>query len=235
MAIKERWNATCAATIGTPLFWRIAVDHRSIEHQLRPLIERYARGAVVDAGAGRLAWRAVLEPRATVYLPIDRWPTHEDLACCADLQGLLPLPDQSVDTIFCCSVLEHAPEPWRILPEFKRVLRARGHVILSVPFLYHLHGAPEDFFRFTSHGVARLARAAGFEVVELNAGGGPAHSLCHGVSMCLAALLWTPRHPGFVTAPVQVLSWLARIVDSADRQHLFAQTINAVLRRDPIA
>lgn len=235
MAIKERWNAACAATIGSPLFWRIAVDHRAIECQLRPLIERYARGVVLDAGAGRLAWRALLEPQATAYLPIDRWPTHNDLACCADLQGFLPLRNQSVDTVFCCSVLEHTPEPWRILPEFKRVLRADGHVILSVPFLYHLHGAPEDFFRFTPHGVARLARTAGFEIVELSTGGGLAHSVCHAVSMCVTALLWTPRYSRFATAPVQALSWIARLVDRADRQRLFAQTVNAVLRRDSIA
>lgn len=235
MAVKERWNAACAATVGTPLFWRLAVDHLSIERQLNPLIEGYARGVILDAGAGHLAWRAILEPRAAEYLPIDRSPTHKNIVCCADLQGLLPLASESVDTIFCCSVLEHTPEPWRVLPEFKRVLRAGGHVILSVPFLYHLHGAPEDFFRFTPHGVERLAQAAGFEIVELSVGGGLAHSLSHAVSMCLAALLWTPRCPGFVTLPVRILSWLARLLDGADRQHLFAQTINTVLRRDPSA
>lgn len=233
MRIKERWNEACAATIGTPLFWKLAVDHRSIERQLRPLIERYAHGRVLDAGAGRLAWRGLLQHYASEYLPIDRSPTHRDLACVADLQGGLPLRDSSVDTIFCCSVLEHAPEPWRILPEFRRVLRSSGHVILSVPFLYHLHGAPQDYFRFTRYGVGRLAAAAGFDILEIDAGGGIGHSLCHGVSMCAAALLWTPRHPALVTAPAGALEWAARRFDRLDRSRVFAQTVNAVLRPAP--
>jgi SAM-dependent methyltransferase len=231
MGIEDRWNEACGATIGTDLFWRIAVDHLSIERQLRPLIDRYARGLVLDAGAGRLAWAAQLRQRAAAYLPTDHSATHRDLAFCADLQGRLPLADGCLDTVFCCSVMEHAPEPWRILPEFHRVLRPGGHVILSVPFLYYLHGAPDDYYRFTKFGIVRLARAAGFDVVEEQVGGGFAHAGLHGLSMCITALLWTPRHPWLVTAPARGLFWLARCVDRLDRGRLFAQTVNVVLHR----
>lgn len=230
MGFEDRWNKACAATIGTDRFWRIGIDHLSIERQLRPLIDRYASGDILDAGAGRLAWRGLLEGRARFYLPMDRPRTHRDLAFCADLQGLLPLADQSVDTIFCCSVMEHAPQPWRILPEFYRVLRPGGHVILSVPFLYYLHGMPDDYFRFTLPGIVSLARAAGFAVIEQEVGGGFAHTLMHGLSMGITALLWTPRHPWLVTAPARGLFWIARCIDRLDRGRRFAQTVNVVLR-----
>src|SRR5205085_2774695 len=166
MSLKGGWHAACAETIGHDLFWRIAVDHLTIERQLKPLIDRHAQGVILDAGAGRLAWRMFLEPKATMYIPTDYSPAHPDLAFCADLQGGLPLSSGSIDTIFCCSVMEHTPEPWRILPEFARVLSPSGRVILSVPFLYHLHGAPDDYFRFTAHGIVGLANRAGFEVAE---------------------------------------------------------------------
>jgi SAM-dependent methyltransferase len=231
MGLKSRWHAACAETIGRDLFWRIAVDHLSIERQLRPLIDGYAQGVVLDAGAGRLAWRTLLEPKASAYLATDYAPIHPDLAFCADLQGGLPLQDGSVDTIFCCSVMEHTPEPWRILPEFHRVLRPAGRVILSVPFLYHLHGAPEDYFRFTVHGTVRLAREAGFEVVEQRTGGGVVHTACQALSLLIAGALWTSRAPWLVTAPARTLFGLARALDRFDRAGLFAQTVNVVLKK----
>lgn len=231
MSLKRRWHRACSDTIGNDLFWRIAVDHLSIEAQLRPLIERYAKGRILDAGAGRLAWRSMLQPKSSVYIPTDYDPTHEELAFLADLQGGLPLRDQSVDTIFCCSVMEHTTEPWRILPEFHRVLSPGGHVILSVPFLYYLHGAPHDYFRFTVHGITKLAHAAGFEVVECRIGGGLAHTVGQAFSLAWTGLVWNPRFPWLSTAPVKLMFKVALGMDRLDRSGLFAQTVNLILRR----
>ncbi len=230
MGIKKRWNAACAQTVGHDVFWRVAVDHLSIERQLRSWIDCYACGRILDAGAGRLAWRSLLEPKASMYTPTDYFPSHRDLAFCADLQGLLPLADKSIDTIFCCSVMEHTPKPCAFArPACAETGRC---VILSVPFLYYLHGEPADYFRFTPYGVVQLARAAGFKVIEQSVGGGFAHTVCHGLSMCITALLWHPRWPQFATASARGLFGIARFVDRFDRGHLFAQTVNVVLTHD---
>jgi len=39
-------------------------------------------------------------------------------------------------------------------------------MFISFPFLYPLHVAPHDFFRYTSHGFEALCRRHGFEIVE---------------------------------------------------------------------
>jgi len=62
MNFKSRWHNACSDTIGTDMFWRIAVDHRSLADELLPLIQTYTRGIVLDAGAGRMAWRSRLRP-----------------------------------------------------------------------------------------------------------------------------------------------------------------------------
>ncbi len=235
MSLKNRWHAACAQTIGTDLFWRIAVDHLSIETELRPLIDRYARGVILDAGAGRLAWRSLLRPHSTAYIATDYATAHPELSFCADLQGRLPLRNACVDTIFCCSVMEHTPEPWLILPEFARVLRPGGRVILSVPFLYFLHGAPHDYFRFTLYGAMRLAREAGLRIVERRTAGGLAHTVLQSVSIVLVAILWTPRAPWLVTVPTRALLATARAIDSIDYSGTFAQTVNLVLEKSSIA
>jgi SAM-dependent methyltransferase len=228
--LERRWSNACTQTIGGNLFWGIAVDHQSARRSLQPLIERHARGVVLDAGAGRLAWRGLIRPRAAIYLAADRIPVHDELDLLCDLGGRLPLRSGSVDTIFCCSVLEHMPEPWLVLPEFRRVLAPEGRVILSVPFLYFLHGAPHDYFRFTSYGVVDLARKAGFDVVELGTSGGYAHSLAHALSMLWCAAFWTPQLPSLVTFPVSVLAALAHWIDSLDAEGRFRQSVNVVLR-----
>jgi ubiquinone/menaquinone biosynthesis C-methylase UbiE len=38
----------------------------------------------------------------------------------------LPFAEDSFDTVFCSQVLEHVPEPWLALAEFRRVLKPGG-------------------------------------------------------------------------------------------------------------
>lgn len=233
MNLKDRWHKACSDTIGTDMFWRIAVDHRSLAEEVLPLIHSYAKGVVLDAGAGRMAWRTVLQARATHYMSTDYTVEHSELTFCADLQGAVPLRDETVDTIFCCSVMEHTPEPWRVLPELCRILRPGGHVILSVPFVYYLHGWPHDYFRFTRFGLTRLAEQAGLQVVHQSNGGGIFRMACQAFSMAFTALLWTPAAPWLSTLPAAALYRLGRLLDRFDGNGLFSQNIHMVLMRPP--
>ncbi|SEG80223.1 class I SAM-dependent methyltransferase [Bosea lathyri] len=231
MSLKTRWHKACSDTIGTNLFWKIAVDHRSSLDDIVPLIDEFTKGVVLDAGAGRMAWRSALEPHATVYMSTDYIVEHPQLDFCADLQGGLPLRDGTIDTVFCCSVMEHTPEPWRVLPEIHRVLKPGGHVILSVPFMYYLHGWPHDYFRFSRYGLRSLAEKAGFTIVRQTNAGGIALMVCHAISMVLTACLWTPRVPWLSTLPAAALYKFGRLVERLDRDALFSQNIHMVLMR----
>ncbi|UZE48100.1 class I SAM-dependent methyltransferase [Rhodopseudomonas sp. P2A-2r] len=231
MSFKTRWQRACSETIGSDLFWRIAVDHRAQLDELMPLAKTFTRGVVLDAGAGRMAWRSVLRPLATHYISTDYNVEHQDLTFCADLQGAIPLADQSVDTIFCCSVMEHTPEPWRVLPEFYRILRPGGHVVLSVPFMYYLHGWPHDYFRFTRFGLTRLAEQAGFTVVRQMNGGGIVLMACQAISMAITAYLWTPSAPWLSTLSTSALYRVGRFFNRFDVNGLFSQNIHVVLKR----
>ncbi|HKO04886.1 MAG TPA: class I SAM-dependent methyltransferase [Candidatus Acidoferrales bacterium] len=103
----------------------------------------------VDLPAGRSANK--LEKRADVY---------------ADLQRL-PIADESFDVVLCTQVLEHVPEPERVLSEAHRILRAGGMAVLSVPFMAAEHEEPHDYLRFTSYGITDLLQRAGFEAVSV--------------------------------------------------------------------
>jgi SAM-dependent methyltransferase len=68
----------------------------------------------------------------------------------------LPFPDASFDIVLCISVLEHLEDPKLGIQEMKRVLKPKGKIIVSTPFLFPVHDAPGDYWRFTLYGLKLL-------------------------------------------------------------------------------
>jgi SAM-dependent methyltransferase len=81
------------------------------------------------------------------YVGLDRRPgPGVDLV--ADVEAL-PQPDASVGTILAVSTLEHVGRFWRAFDEIYRVLRPDGALLVACPFYFHIHGHPDDYWRFT--------------------------------------------------------------------------------------
>ena len=61
----------------------------------------------------------------------------------------LPFKNEEFDTVLCSEVLEHLHSPEIALAEMKRVLKSGGILILTTRFIYPIHDAPNDYWRFT--------------------------------------------------------------------------------------
>jgi SAM-dependent methyltransferase len=59
----------------------------------------------------------------------------------------VPFEDASVDAVIFCDVLEHVPDPRRMLSEAARVLRPGGRLVACVP----IEGEPLSFYTFYRH------------------------------------------------------------------------------------
>lgn len=70
----------------------------------------------------------------------------------------LPFSDESFQTVLCTEMLEHVPEPASVVEELRRVLAPTGYCILTTRFCYPIHGSPDDYYRFTEHGLRYLFR-----------------------------------------------------------------------------
>ena len=83
-----------------------------------------------------------------------------------DVRAMPQVADASYDAIFCSGVLEHVDDCHGAVRECYRVLRPGGVFLVGVPFAQRLHLAPQDFWRFTRHGVEYLLRAFTVEAIE---------------------------------------------------------------------
>jgi SAM-dependent methyltransferase len=102
-------------------------------------------------------------PLRSVYLNIsrDRRP---------DAQGdaaLIPFGSGTFDAVICSELLEHVPDPRAVLSEVFRVLKPCGILLGTVPFLYRIHGDPEDYGRYTDHYWRQSLRQVGFIRIDV--------------------------------------------------------------------
>jgi hypothetical protein len=80
-----------------------------------------------------------------------------------------PLDLIPFDHIDCCSVLEHCEKPWIVAENIQRLMA--GTILLSVPFVWRVHGYPSDYFRFTIEGVRSLFPRVEWEKIGYASGG----------------------------------------------------------------
>ncbi len=113
----------------------------------------HCRYVGVDLAVGEAAW------------------DYSRLDALADL-ALLPFPDRSFAAAINVVVLEHVPEPGRVVAELARVLQPRGRLLLIAPQEWCVHQAPHDYYRYTRYGLEHLLTAAGFQQLHIEPLGG---------------------------------------------------------------
>jgi SAM-dependent methyltransferase len=79
----------------------------------------------------------------------------------------LPIKTASVDSVLLMEVLEHVLEPELVISEISRVLKEKGYLIFSMPFLFKIHAAPFDFQRYTSSKIENMFQRNNLEIIQL--------------------------------------------------------------------
>ncbi|MEE9912508.1 MAG: class I SAM-dependent methyltransferase [Deltaproteobacteria bacterium] len=131
--------------------------------------KQYYRGRLYDLGCGEMPYRDWFLRYADTYTGVDWAGTLHTLKAdiIADLNEPLPIEDRVADTVVSLSVMEHLCEPQLFLNEAYRILKSGGVMILQAPFMWWVHEAPHDYFRYTRYGLKYMFEKAGFSDVEV--------------------------------------------------------------------
>jgi SAM-dependent methyltransferase len=124
---------------------------------------------VLDAGAGEAPyarWFAQHRYESADFTQVEK-PYSRELTYVCDLTAI-PVEDARFDLVVMTQVLEHIPEPVRVLAEMRRVLKPGAEIWFSAPLFYEEHEQPYDFFRYTKFAHRRQCDTAGLAVVSID-------------------------------------------------------------------
>ena len=68
----------------------------------------------------------------------------------------LPFPDNFFDIVIVNNIIEHCRNTQKAVFEFRRVLKDGGAIYYTIPFIYPIHEAPNDYVRYTEYGLREL-------------------------------------------------------------------------------
>lgn len=126
-------------------------------------------GITVDIGCGTKPYEKLFA--VSKYIGLDLQQSIHDVKYFADIfydGNILPIKNDSVDSIVTNQVFEHVFEPEQFLSEIGKTLKIDGKLLITVPFIWDEHEKPVDFARYTSFGIKYLLQKHGFEILEHN-------------------------------------------------------------------
>jgi SAM-dependent methyltransferase len=178
-------------------------------------------GDLLDVGSGDQPYRELLLSNTAVrsYTALDLQNNAHYSKGDVSWDGVqIPLADGSFDCAIATEVLEHCPEPLVTLREIHRVLKTSGVFFFTVPFLWPLHDAPNDEFRYTPWSLERLLSQAGFTDTKLWPTGGWNAALAQSIGLYARRAPMTDRLRWLLSLVALPLVWLLAKTDRPVKQ-----------------
>ena len=137
------------------------------------LSEEKFYGRVLDVGGKKISKRGSFRPPLEKvdlweYLNLDK-STKPDYHVNAEK---IPVEENTFDIILMSEVLEHLEKPEIVLNELYRVLKKKGKIVLTMPFLYGIHADPFDYQRWTPTKFENVLKGLGFKEISIKPMGG---------------------------------------------------------------
>lgn len=136
--------------------------------------ENFYKGTLVDLGCGETPYKEYFLQFVDRYIGVDWASSYHNLKAevISNLNEKIDLDDEIADTAIAFSVLEHLYDPNKFLKETYQILKNGGYFIIQVPFMWWVHEAPYDYFRYTPYGLRYLLTNANFSYIEIYPMGG---------------------------------------------------------------
>lgn len=206
---------------------------------------------VLDVGAGSCPYRGLFahcDYRTQDLAPLRgeqlRHGGYGALDFVSDVTAI-PVPDGSFGVVLCTEVLEHHPEPIRVVYELARILQPGGTLVLTAPLGSGIHQEPYHYYGgYTPWWYERFLKAAGFEKITVEPNEGSFRFFGQESLRFIQAtspwstnlpagirLLWLPVWVVLVPVLGLIVPVLCRWLDQFDRERRFTVGYHVTARR----
>ena len=127
-------------------------------------------GKILDVGCGNKPYQNWINP-LNLYKYIGLDVIHgNDVDVLVTPTEIWPLESKGFDCVIMAQVIEHVEDLSHTMSEVTRVLKDEGTLIITVPFIYPVHGIPYDFRRFTTYGIESLLNS-NYKIMDITSSG----------------------------------------------------------------
>lgn len=149
------------------------ITFNSTRHRLWTENEKFAsevphKALVLDAGSGSAPYKQLFEHatyESADFEQVNKEYANSTYTCNLDN---IPVEDCRFDYIIFNQVMEHLPNPKKVLLELNRVLKPDGKMIYTGPLFYEEHEQPYDYYRYTQFGLHELFSSTNFTIDRLD-------------------------------------------------------------------
>ncbi len=129
---------------------KISISYRrKIIDQLLEKYKSFYQGVVLDIGGRDRGYFKKPKDKVKKWIFADiNKENKPDIVL--DVANMSHIETESIDVINAIELFEHVEEIEKGLSECQRVLKKKGILIISIPFLWQIHADPFDFQRWTS-------------------------------------------------------------------------------------
>ena len=158
---KEKFNPSFLSIFFHPFFYiRKEIFYFIKDNSI------FLRGKILDFGGGSKPYQYLFK-NIQCYFSIEVLSNKENLKPDIYYDGnKLPFASNSFDAIVCTEVLEHVENIDTVINELYRVLKPRGRMIITTPFMCIEHEMPYDFRRFSLNGLSNLMKKNNFRILK---------------------------------------------------------------------
>lgn len=101
-----------------------------------------------------------------------------------DLEEVSEFKDKTFKNVLLFNVLEHVYNFKNCLKNCYLILDKSGFFCGSTPFFFHIHGSPNDYFRYTEQGLVKALEETGFKNIKVQV-------ICGGIFICFFSSIST--------------------------------------------
>lgn len=159
---RQMFNPGFLGLFVNPFYFARKELHRHIT-ALSPNI----KGKTLDVGCGIKPYKEYCHSTEYIGLEMDSPGSRKHKQGDYYYDGkIFPFANEEFDSVITSQVLEHVFNPDEFLSQIARVLKPKGVLLLTVPFVWDEHEQPFDFGRYSSFGLRHLLEKHSFDIIE---------------------------------------------------------------------